>query len=191
MADGRSLRGVQVRQPPERPKLGRFLGIQTELCLADLSTVEKTLQRSIKAARSGNDKEAAALVKVLEKCQAALDQAQPVRSIDFSKEERAILKPLCLITAKPAMFVGNVSEDGFENNPFLDRLKEFAAKQNAPVVAIDPRSCGRLQFRRASARAPGCSWAGAQGCLAAFSITTAASTSISPEPAAHRALTTS
>jgi GTP-binding protein YchF len=110
--------------------------IQTELCLADLATVEKSLHRYVKAARSGNDKEAAALVKVLEKCQAALDQAQPVRSIDFSKEERAILKPLCLITAKPAMFVGNVSETGFENNPFLDRLKEFAAKQNAPVVAI-------------------------------------------------------
>ncbi|MEX8520455.1 MAG: redox-regulated ATPase YchF [Leptothrix sp. (in: b-proteobacteria)] len=110
--------------------------IQTELCLADLSTVEKTLHRSLKAARSGNDKEAAALVKVLEKCQAVLDQAQPVRSIAFSKEELVILKPLCLITAKPAMFVGNVAEDGFENNPFLDRLKEFAAKQNAPVVAI-------------------------------------------------------
>jgi hypothetical protein len=110
--------------------------IQTELCLADLSTVEKTLHRSLKAARSGNDKEAAALVKVLEKCQAVLDQAQPVRSIPFSKEELVILKPLCLITAKPAMFVGNVSETGFENNPFLDRLKEFAAKQNAPVVAI-------------------------------------------------------
>jgi ribosome-binding ATPase len=59
-----------------------------------------------------------------------------VRSIDFSKEERVILKPLCLITAKPAMFVGNVAEDGFENNPFLDRLREYAAKQNAPVVAI-------------------------------------------------------
>ena len=110
--------------------------IQTELCLADLSTVEKTLQRSLKAARSGNDKDAAALVKVLEKCQAALDQARPVRSVDFSKEELVLLKPLCLITAKPAMFVGNVSETGFENNPFLDRLKEFAAKQNAPVVAI-------------------------------------------------------
>jgi hypothetical protein len=110
--------------------------IQTELCLADLGTVEKTLQRSLKAARSGNDKEAAALVKVLEKCQAALDQAQPVRSVDFSKEEQVLLKPLCLITAKPAMFVGNVDETGFENNPFLDRLKEFAAKQNAPVVAI-------------------------------------------------------
>ena len=110
--------------------------IQTELCLADLGTVEKSLHRYNKAARSGNDKEAAALVKVLERCQAALDEAKPVRSIDFSKEEQAILKPLCLITAKPAMFVGNVSESGFENNPFLDRLREYAASQNAPVVAI-------------------------------------------------------
>ena len=110
--------------------------IQTELCLADLSTVEKSLHRYVKAARSGNDKEAAALVKVLEKCQAALDQALPVRGLDFSKEEWLILKPLCLITAKPAMFVGNVSETGFKNNPFLDRLNEYAAKQNAPVVAI-------------------------------------------------------
>lgn len=110
--------------------------IQTELCLADLGTVEKTLHRSLKAARSGNDKEAAALVKVLEKCQAALDEGRPVRTIDFSKEEQAILKPLCLITAKPAMFVGNVDESGFENNPFLDRLRDYAAQQNAPVVAI-------------------------------------------------------
>jgi GTP-binding protein YchF len=110
--------------------------IQTELCLADLSTVEKSLHRYVKAARSGNDKEAAALVKVLEKCQAALDQALPVRGIAFSKDEWVILKPLCLITAKPAMFVGHVSETGFENNPFLDRLNEYAAKQNAPVVAI-------------------------------------------------------
>jgi ribosome-binding ATPase len=109
--------------------------IQTELCLADMGTVEKSLHRYSKVARSG-DKDAAALVKVLEKCQAALDQALPVRGIDFSKEELAILKPLCLITAKPAMFVGNVDETGFENNPFLDRLREFAAKQNAPVVAI-------------------------------------------------------
>ncbi|MEK8024776.1 redox-regulated ATPase YchF [Pseudaquabacterium rugosum] len=110
--------------------------IQTELCLADLGTVEKSLHRYTKAARSGNDKEAAALVKVLEKCQAALDQAQPVRSIDFSKEELVILKPLCLITAKPAMFVGNVSETGFENNPFLDRLRAYAAAQKGEVVAI-------------------------------------------------------
>jgi len=59
-----------------------------------------------------------------------------VRSIAWTKEELVLVKPLCLITAKPAMFVGNVDESGFENNPFLDRLKEYAAKQNAPVVAI-------------------------------------------------------
>jgi ribosome-binding ATPase len=109
--------------------------IQTELCLADMGTVEKSLHRYNKTARSG-DKEAAALVKVLEKCEAALNEARPVRSLDWSKEELTLLKPLCLITAKPAMFVGNVDESGFENNPYLDRLKEFAAKQNAPVVAI-------------------------------------------------------
>ncbi len=110
--------------------------IQTELCLADLASVEKSLQRCVKAARSGNDKEAAALARVLEKCQAALDQAQPVRGIAFSREELIIVKPLCLITAKPAMFVANVAEDGFRDNPFLDRLSAYAALQNAPVVAI-------------------------------------------------------
>ena len=110
--------------------------IQTELCLADLSTVEKSLVRYTKVAKAGQDKDAARLVDVLKKCEAALNEARPVRSIDFSKEELVVLKPLCLITAKPAMFVGNVAEDGFENNPFLDRLKDYAAKQNAPVVAI-------------------------------------------------------
>ncbi|PPE68124.1 redox-regulated ATPase YchF [Caldimonas caldifontis] len=110
--------------------------IQTELCLADLATVEKSLQRYTKVARAGGDKEAQRLVDVLNKCQAALNEGKPVRTIDFSKEELAVLKPLCLITAKPAMFVGNVAEDGFENNPFLDRLKDYAAQQNAPVVAI-------------------------------------------------------
>jgi GTP-binding protein YchF len=110
--------------------------IQTELCLADLATVEKSLVRYTKVAKAGNDKEAQRLVAVLDKCQAALNEARPVRSIDFSREEQAVLKPLCLITAKPAMFVGNVDEHGFENNPYLERLKEYAAKQNAPVVAI-------------------------------------------------------
>jgi GTP-binding protein YchF len=109
--------------------------IQTELCLADLGTVEKAIHRYSKTARSG-DKDAAAVLKVLEKCNAALNEAKPVRTIDFSKEELVLVKPLCLITAKPAMFVGNVSEDGFENNPFLDRLKEYAAAQKGPVVAI-------------------------------------------------------
>jgi len=110
--------------------------IQTELCLADLATVEKSLARYVKVAKSGNDKEAKALVEVLQKCQAALDEAKPVRSIAFSKEELAVLKPLCLITAKPAMFVGNVDEHGFENNPLLDKLRGYAQAQNAPVVAI-------------------------------------------------------
>ena len=115
--------------------------IQTELCLADLGTVEKTLQRSIKAAKSGNDKEAAKLVQVLTRVQATLNEGKPVRTLDLSKEDLVVLKPLCLITAKPAMFVGNVSEDGFENNPLLDRLKDYAAGQNAPVVAI----CAKME----------------------------------------------
>ena len=110
--------------------------IQTELCLADLATVEKTLARSQKVAKSGGDKEAKRLVEVLEKCDAALNEARPVRSIAFTKEEAAVLKPLCLITAKPAMFVANVAENGFENNPHLDRLRAYAEKQHAPVVAI-------------------------------------------------------
>jgi ribosome-binding ATPase len=115
--------------------------IQTELCLADLTTVEKGLQRYTKAAKSGNDKEAAKLVALLTKVQAVLDQGKPARTLDLSDEERALLKPLCLITAKRAMFVGNVSESGFDNNPFLDRLKDYAAGQNAPVVAI----CAKME----------------------------------------------
>jgi ribosome-binding ATPase len=110
--------------------------IQTELCLADLTTVDKSITRYTKVAKSGQDKEAQRLVDVLQKCQAALNEAKAVRTIAFSKEEAALLKPLCLITAKPAMFVGNVAEDGFENNAYLDRLKAYAAAQNALVVAI-------------------------------------------------------
>ena len=115
--------------------------IQTELCLADLGTVEKAVQRYTKAAKSGNDKEAAAMLKVLGPVQGALNEAKPVRTLQLSKDEQALIKPLCLITAKPAMFVGNVSEDGFENNPYLDRLSEYAATQNAPVVAI----CAKME----------------------------------------------
>ncbi len=114
--------------------------IQTELCLADLATVDKTLQRSLKAAKSGNDKEAAKLVAVLQRCHAALNEGKPARGIDFNKEELAILKPLCLITAKPAMFVANVDEHGFESNPYLDKLRAYAEAQSAPVVAISART---------------------------------------------------
>ncbi len=109
--------------------------IQTELCLADMSSVEKGLHRHQKVARSG-DKEAPKIVDVLTRCMAALDQGRPVRGIDFSKEEWLLVRPFCLITAKPAMFVGNVAEDGFEANPYLDRLRSYAEAQRAPVVAI-------------------------------------------------------
>jgi ribosome-binding ATPase len=118
--------------------------IQTELCLADLSTVEKSVQRAQKTARAG-DKEAQKLLVVLEKCQAALNEAKPVRTLDLSKEDRALIRPLFLITAKPAMFVANVAEDGFENNPLLDRLKAYAEAQHAPVVAI----CAKLEAEMA------------------------------------------
>ncbi len=112
--------------------------IQTELCLADLTAVEKGLHRVSKLARSG-DKESAKLVVILEKCQAALNDTKPVRTIDFSKEDHVLLKPFFLITAKPAMFVANVAEDGFKNNPMLDRLTAYATAQNAPVVAISAK----------------------------------------------------
>jgi GTP-binding protein YchF len=114
--------------------------IQTELCLADLNAVEKALQRHQKPARAG-DKEAAKMVAILEKCQVALNDTQPVRTIDFSKEEKVLLKSFFLITAKPAMFVANVSENGFDNNLLLDRLTTYAESQRAPVVAI----CAKLE----------------------------------------------
>jgi len=104
--------------------------------LSDLTTVEKTLQRSSKAAKSGNDKDAAALVAVLTKVQAHLDQALPVRSMKLSEEENLLLKPLCLITAKPTMYIANVKEDGFTNNPHLEAVIQHAAKEGSPVVAV-------------------------------------------------------
>ena len=81
------------------------------------------------------------MVQLLPKVQAALDQGRPVRTLALTDEEKALLKPLFLITAKPAMFVGNVDEGGFENNPHLDRLREYAKTQNAPVVAI----CAKIE----------------------------------------------
>jgi hypothetical protein len=123
--------------------------IQTELCLADLATVGKSLARYTKQARAGGDKEAQRLVDVLNKCEAALDAGRPVRSVTFSKEEQVVLRPLCLITAKPQMFVANVSESGFEGNPLLDRLRDYAKQHagdqgEAPVVAICARTEAEL-----------------------------------------------
>ncbi|MFM0013858.1 redox-regulated ATPase YchF [Paraburkholderia sediminicola] len=110
--------------------------INTELALADLATVEKALSRYSKAAKSGNDKEAIKNAAVLEKVRAQLDQAKPVRALDLSDEEKATLRPFCLITAKPTMYVANVKDDGFANNPHLDAVTKFAAAEGAPVVAV-------------------------------------------------------
>jgi len=109
--------------------------IITELALADLSTVEKAQQRNNKLAKSG-DKEAAKLGVLLEKVSAHLDQGKPARMMKLDADQLALLKPLCLLTVKPAMYVANVAEDGFANNPLLDRLEAFAAKEGAPVVPI-------------------------------------------------------
>jgi GTP-binding protein YchF len=109
--------------------------IQTELALADMGTVEKAIHRENKKARSG-DKDAARLVAILERIMPHLDQAQPVRAMGLDAEEMALIKPLCLITAKPAMYVGNVSDTGFTGNPLLDQLAAYANAQNAPLVAI-------------------------------------------------------
>ncbi|MBI3713472.1 MAG: redox-regulated ATPase YchF [Burkholderiales bacterium] len=109
--------------------------IQTELCLADMAAVEKAIHRENKKARSG-DKDAMKLVTLLEKIMPGLNEAQPIRAMGLDKEEMALIKTMCLITAKPAMYVANVSDSGFTNNPLLDQLSAFAAKQNAPIVAI-------------------------------------------------------
>ena len=109
--------------------------IGTELALADLATAEKAHARDVKKARSG-DKEAQKLIVVLDKLLPHLNEAKPARSLDLSKEEMELIKPLCLLTVKPAMYVANVAEDGFENNPYLDRLKAHAAAEHAPVVAV-------------------------------------------------------
>jgi GTP-binding protein YchF len=109
--------------------------IDTELALADMGVVDKALTRNRKLANSG-DKDARLLCAVLEKCIAQLDQAKAVRALDLSKEELALLKPFCLITAKPVLYVANVKEGGFDNNPYLDAVRAHAASDKAEVVAI-------------------------------------------------------
>jgi ribosome-binding ATPase len=114
--------------------------IITELALADLSSVEKALHREAKKGRAG-DKDAQKLVAVLERLLPHLNEGKPARTLALSEDEKALAKPLCLLTIKPAMYVGNVLEDGFENNPYLDHLREFAAKEGAPVVAV----CAKIE----------------------------------------------
>lgn len=109
--------------------------ITMELALADMATVEKTIQREGKKAKSG-DKEAQKLIATLEKLLPHLNEGKPARTLGLDEEELLLIKPLCLLTVKPAMFVANVSEDGFENNAHLDKLTAYAKEQNAPIVAI-------------------------------------------------------
>lgn len=114
--------------------------INTELALADMETVEKTLQREQKKAKSG-DKEAIALCSVLEKVQKHLDQGNAVRTLGLDEDQLKIIKPLCLITVKPVMYLANVDEGGFENNPLLDKVVALGQKENAPVVSI----CAKIE----------------------------------------------
>lgn len=119
--------------------------ILTELALADLGTVEKAHHRDSKKARAG-EKEAIKLLAIYDKLLPHLNEAKPARSLGLSEEEKAMLAPLCLMTIKPAMYVANVAEDGFENNPHLDRLKQLAATEGAPVVAV----CAAIEAEIAS-----------------------------------------
>ena len=109
--------------------------IDTELALADMSTVEKALNRYKRPASSG-DKEAKVLVSVLEKCFAQLDQGKAVRALDLTKEEWASIKSFCLITAKPVLYAANVAEDGFTDNPLLATVQTHAAEEGSQVVAL-------------------------------------------------------
>ena len=119
--------------------------INTELALADLATVEKQLSKNVKLAKTGGDKEAQRLVAVLEKVLKALDQGLPARTVDLSKEELAVVKPLFLLTMKPTMYVATVDEKGFHDNPLLTQVEEYAKKEGAPVVSI----CAALESQMA------------------------------------------
>jgi len=110
--------------------------IHTELALADLDSVGKQLSKYTKVAKSGGDKEAQRLVAVLERAQVALDAGRPARSVDWSKEELTVLRPFFLLTMKPTMYVANVAEHGFGDNPLLAKVEAYAKAEGAPVVAI-------------------------------------------------------
>ena len=110
--------------------------IDTELALADLATVERQIAKVEKPARAGGDKEAQRLLAVLTKVREVLNEARPARTTDLTNEERALLRPYFLLTMKPVLYVANVAERGFADNPLLDRLRERGALEHAPVVAI-------------------------------------------------------
>ncbi|MGB3270301.1 MAG: redox-regulated ATPase YchF [Rhodanobacter sp.] len=109
--------------------------IDTELALADLESVEKALNRAERAAKA-NDKEALAKKPVLQKLAAALNEGRSARSAGLDEEERALVRDLFLLTLKPLMYIANVADDGFEDNPLLDAVRERAATEGAEVVPV-------------------------------------------------------
>ncbi|KZV15321.1 hypothetical protein F511_09409 [Dorcoceras hygrometricum] len=109
--------------------------IDTELALADLESVEKALNRAERAAKA-NDKEALAKKPVLQKLAAALNEGRSARSVKLDEEEKALVRDLFLLTLKPLMYIANVLEDGFENNPHLDAVRARAAEEGAEVVPV-------------------------------------------------------
>ena len=109
--------------------------INTELALADLESVDKAIAKTAKVAKSG-DKEARARLVLLEKVREHLDAGEPVRTLGLDEDEQAMIRDLFLLTVKPTLYIANVAEDGFENNPLLDAVREHAAKEGAPVVAV-------------------------------------------------------
>ena len=116
--------------------LGDVETINIELALADLATVDKQIAKVEKLAHAGGDKEAQRAFAVLSKVRLALNQAKPARTVDLYEEERTLLKPYFLLTMKPTLYVANVAEHGFEDNPLLEQLRARAATEKSPVVAI-------------------------------------------------------
>ena len=109
--------------------------INTELALADLLTAEKVYQKAIKNSKSGQ-KEGLPLKNLLEKILPALEEGQPVRSLEFNEDELKLLRSMQLLTSKPVLYVANVNENGFSENPYLTQLEDFASKENSQVVAV-------------------------------------------------------
>ena len=109
--------------------------INTELMLADLDTVERAQQRNTKAAKSGN-KDEVARQKILQALSDHLNNGHPARTLSRSDDERLLIRELHLLTSKPTMFIANVQDDGFDNNPLLDQVTAEATKEDAVVVAI-------------------------------------------------------
>lgn len=109
--------------------------INTELALADLDAVERALAKAEKGSKTG-DKELIKLVELLKRVLAGLNEGQPVRTLGLDDDEAQLIRPLFLLTAKPTLFIANVDEQGFADNPHLDRVKEYAAKEGAEVVPV-------------------------------------------------------